>query len=355
MSSSDSQNVSEGLSYGGGDESEVSSPAQSVEWSEDELEALSPKRRALVRRAGETVGAWVAGRKRGDARRFPSPSVEEASASGRGSGKKARPGPSLSEVRCPEGFYERAPSRGMGSSDLGIGQVASCISDKKLLKWRRVFKIPTSVHMIVPRPEERADRPPAGCTAVWHRTLYGGVRFPLPEIVSACLRRWELPLGQVHPNSWARLIGLLVLLHQAIGYRATWSDINSMYIMRATSGSSGWFYLTAREGSAATVRIEAPVATEMGSTSGAKELTAQEKKKLRKEAELVHHIPESIKGPWKENWFWVDGSWKTPLEGSDIFRFEPVLEGYRARYVSTGLILFVISFCSDSYYFLSCS
>ncbi|KAL6501258.1 hypothetical protein OROHE_024905 [Orobanche hederae] len=53
--------------------------------------------------------------------------------------------------------------------------ILSTVTEEHLVEWRRRFRIPATVHMFLPTPEERPHLAPFGCTVVYYRSLLAGL------------------------------------------------------------------------------------------------------------------------------------------------------------------------------------
>ncbi|KAL6563224.1 hypothetical protein OROHE_005811 [Orobanche hederae] len=114
-----------------------------------------------------------------------------------------------------------------------FASIRSTIAEEQLAAWRQQFNFPMGVRMFMPYPEERPHLAPLGCTVVYYRSLMVGLRFPLPLVLTRFLRRWGLPVAQVHPNAWARLIGLFILFNQQGWPEPSFEEFNSLFLWRS--------------------------------------------------------------------------------------------------------------------------
>ncbi|KAF3445810.1 hypothetical protein FNV43_RR10987 [Rhamnella rubrinervis] len=81
-------------------------------------------------------------------------------------------------------------------------------SDMSYLKER--FNVPSQVKLSTPRPLERADSPREGWICLYKIAFKIGLRLSFHRIINMVLNFYSIAPGQLMPNSWRYLLGLIV-------------------------------------------------------------------------------------------------------------------------------------------------
>ncbi|KAF3457943.1 hypothetical protein FNV43_RR02604 [Rhamnella rubrinervis] len=80
-------------------------------------------------------------------------------------------------------------------------------SDMSYLKER--FDMPSQVKLSAPRPLEKADSPRDGWICLYEIAFKIGLRLPFHHIINMVLNFYSIAPGQLMPNSWRYLLGLI--------------------------------------------------------------------------------------------------------------------------------------------------
>ncbi|KAK6139353.1 hypothetical protein DH2020_026906 [Rehmannia glutinosa] len=112
-------------------------------------------------------------------------------------------------------------------------------------------QIPESVRFWLPYHDEVPQVAYVGCIAMYAHNVTFSLNFPLPRLITNWFRRWETVLSQVHPMTWRRLIGLVVLFARQGFPHPRFEEIKELFVWKATPGgvrgrSSRWYYLQTR-------------------------------------------------------------------------------------------------------------
>lgn len=91
----------------------------------------------------------------------------------------------------------------------------STIRASELLTYREKFNFPEALSLKKPERSDRANSPPEGYIAIYHRALVLGLRFPLLYLLVEILDNFNIPLGQLHPNSTIFILGFYHLCWMA--------------------------------------------------------------------------------------------------------------------------------------------
>ncbi|CAA0825700.1 Unknown protein, partial [Striga hermonthica] len=145
-------------------------------------------------------------------------------------------------------------------------------------------RVSPSVRLFSPYPVERIICPPPGCVSVFAESLRSGLKFPLPRIITEYLRDWGLALCQIAPNTWKRVIGLLVLFAEK-----GW-DLPSVKEMRSM--------FTFRKG--ANRQVVDPLLCFF--------IFGKPQPRVMV-GELITEVPNTLHG-FQEEWLWVGGEWE---------------------------------------------
>ncbi|KAF3457338.1 hypothetical protein FNV43_RR01995 [Rhamnella rubrinervis] len=81
-------------------------------------------------------------------------------------------------------------------------------SDMSYLKEK--FDIPSQIKLSAPEPLERADSPRDGWICLYEIAFKIGLRLPFHRIINMVLNFYSIAPGQLMPNSWRYLLGLIV-------------------------------------------------------------------------------------------------------------------------------------------------
>lgn len=128
-------------------------------------------------------------------------------------------------------------------SKLGeVEEIRSTMTVGRMRHLCRNFLFPSSVQLILPRPEDRASRPPAGFFTVYEAALECGLRFPLHQGVIDLVNRLNIPLAQLMPNTFLHLCGLGVAAHGK-GVTLTPDLFLSLFVLKT---NKSWFFSSAR-------------------------------------------------------------------------------------------------------------
>ncbi|CAA0832286.1 Unknown protein, partial [Striga hermonthica] len=202
----------------------------------------------------------------------------------------------------------RRPVRKWSDPAVDFEGEPSILTDADVVILREQVRIPPSVRVFAPYPGERITSPPPGCVGVFAESLRSGLRFPLPNLITEYLRSWGLPLCQITPNSWKKIIGLMVLLHEKGEGLPSYEEIRSIFAFkrspkRHVAESSCCFF------------------------AGAKPQRGV------KVGEIITDIPETLHG-FQEEWLWIGGEWQ-----SESFFHEPRIDGMTIpMFIHTGAI-----------------
>ncbi|CAA0811093.1 Unknown protein, partial [Striga hermonthica] len=109
---------------------------------------------------------------------------------------------------------------------------SSILTNANIVLLRKDVRVPPSIRLFAPYPGERITCPPSGCVGVFAKSLRSGLRFPLPRIITEYLRDWGLALCQIAPNTWKRVIGLLVLFAEKGWDLSSANEMMSMFTFR---------------------------------------------------------------------------------------------------------------------------
>ncbi|GER33258.1 myosin heavy chain-related [Striga asiatica] len=113
-----------------------------------------------------------------------------------------------------------------------------------------------------------------------------GLRFPLPALITDYLRDWGFGLCQIAPNTWKRIIGLMVLLKERGWEMPTAEEIRSLFTFRRCADR----------------QVADPLICYAcaGKPQGGLKI-----------GDLITEVPDSLHG-FQEEWLWVGGDWQTP-------------------------------------------
>ncbi|XP_022853220.1 uncharacterized protein LOC111374722 [Olea europaea var. sylvestris] len=182
-----------------------------------------------------------------------------------------------------ENMWKRPDSPPDTSVHWGASDYPSKLREADLGRLRTEYRIPDSVDLILPEPEERACYPRPGCVAISEAILRAGLRLPIHPFFRLVLRSYGLAPTQLNSNSWSQMVGSWMLWKEAsLGVEMPLSVFQTLYIPKVTAGGDktrGWYYLTS-----------------WGSHTP-----------------FVIDLPSSIK-EWKSSWCWAAGRWDT-MEG----------------------------------------
>lgn len=101
------------------------------------------------------------------------------------------------------------------------------------------------MYLWAPVKNELADQLPTRYTAVHLDSLEVGLRFPLHSAISQQLIEWNITIGQIHPNGWAIILGILTLfrLEHCTVFPGT-RELTSL-IQIVERGEARWYHLKA--------------------------------------------------------------------------------------------------------------
>ena len=108
--------------------------------------------------------------------------------------------------------------------------------DEGILKWfKHRFSIPSYYTLSV--TDKNAHEPYTGFEklVVYQDQMEGGLRFPLDPFVKLFLSRYNIALGQLHPNSYRILTGYIELMHRE-GVEPNFDILRHMYSLTKKRG-----------------------------------------------------------------------------------------------------------------------
>ncbi|KAL0400153.1 UNVERIFIED_CONTAM: hypothetical protein Sradi_2358600 [Sesamum radiatum] len=114
-----------------------------------------------------------------------------------------------------------------------------------IAKIKERYYIPHDYEVIIPRQFDRMHRPPEGFCPFSLLHVEAGLRFPLARPVDNTLRRLDICLMQLSPNSISHiLLFIIVILHNDLepNFENFWSLYSFTNSKRL--GDPGWFYLS---------------------------------------------------------------------------------------------------------------
>lgn len=80
-----------------------------------------------------------------------------------------------------------------------------------LARRKTEYRIPDSVGLILPGPDEQAYYPKPGCVAISEAILRVGLRLPIHPFFRYILRSYGLAPTQLNPNSYNQMVGSWML------------------------------------------------------------------------------------------------------------------------------------------------
>ncbi|XP_022874088.1 uncharacterized abhydrolase domain-containing protein DDB_G0269086-like [Olea europaea var. sylvestris] len=104
-----------------------------------------------------------------------------------------------------ENMWKRPDSPPDTSVHWGASDYSSKLREADLGRLRTEYRIPDSVDLILPGPEERACYPRSGCVAISEAILRAGLRLPIHPFFRLVLRSYGLAPTQLNPNSWSQM------------------------------------------------------------------------------------------------------------------------------------------------------
>ncbi|KAF7134714.1 hypothetical protein RHSIM_Rhsim08G0029200 [Rhododendron simsii] len=172
-------------------------------------------------------------------------------------------------------------------------QIPSVLVEEDLDLLREAYQIPPTVRLRIPSPNDRACMSFDGEVCLYESAFHAGLRLPFPPVVRALLARLCLSPGQLHPNAWRILFGVIILWEEELGEEArplTVDEFLYCYMPKASSEGRGWWFFQARQG-----------------------------------RQLITNYPSSNKF-WKEKFFFISGEgWEfqdTEVVGPEIPRIQ---------------------------------
>ena len=119
---------------------------------------------------------------------------------------------------------------------MGASDYPSKLREADLGRLNTEYRIPDSVDLILPGPEERACYPRPGCVAISEAILRAGLRLPIHPFFRLVLRSYGLAPTQLNPNSWSQMVGSWMLWKEAsLGVEMPLSVFQSFYLPKVTA------------------------------------------------------------------------------------------------------------------------
>ena len=93
---------------------------------------------------------------------------------------------------------------------------------------RKLIRIPLSVSLLRPLPEDLPTRPRKGYAAVHEASLRGGLRLPFQSVIQDLLVRLNVHAAQMSPSFYCMVAACHTMLHRAKGQAVTADDIRNL-------------------------------------------------------------------------------------------------------------------------------
>ena len=117
---------------------------------------------------------------------------------------------------------------------------ASDITESEVLWLQDHFQFPVEYEVSVPSPEDRVVCPPDGRLAIYQDSLWGGLRFPIPEFVRSLFRFYNVVPAQLTPNS-IRVVLAFGVLCFLCEIRPRTSLFRAFFVLRRNPHAEGWW------------------------------------------------------------------------------------------------------------------
>ncbi|XP_062104778.1 uncharacterized protein LOC133816143 [Humulus lupulus] len=202
---------------------------------------------------------------------------------------------------------------GRGRRPLLASSLVSHVSPNKLKAIMKHYRAPPEYALHVPQETCRADRPKLGFVALSEQILKAGGTIPLHPFFVAVLNYFDLAPLQLSPNSWLTLSCLFIWFKDNEKCAPTAQEVHSLYNLIALPKSKGFYYL----------------------------------QKANSELPLIEGSVSNT-GPWKQDFFWVEG----PLSVRESFRANPSKYPGLSFFFLTRTYCFALSLVLTSTWFL---
>lgn len=135
------------------------------------------------------------------------------------------------------------------ASTSGLSGLATDVNPSKL-RPRAALKAfndagidPLHFYLIVPTPNDRAHRPPAGHMTVYTRALTFGETIPFHPFVKGLCAVHGISPAQLSPNCWVTINSMIILWRKFLRADLTVDEFLYCYSLKASPDQRGFFYL----------------------------------------------------------------------------------------------------------------
>ncbi|KAK2986573.1 hypothetical protein RJ640_001279, partial [Escallonia rubra] len=117
---------------------------------------------------------------------------------------------------------------------------------ESIIELLEEFSLPPPFSARVPALQEPANYGTDVETSVYEGQIRSGSRIPMHPFAAAFFNYYKMPPGQLVPNGWRKLVGLIYLV-QTSGYPVTVHDFMRLYLkvcfIKNVANSVGWYYI----------------------------------------------------------------------------------------------------------------
>ncbi|KAK3010865.1 hypothetical protein RJ639_012971 [Escallonia herrerae] len=127
---------------------------------------------------------------------------------------------------------------------------SSKMSTEDLVELLREYPLPVGWYARLPGLQEPANYGTKYETGIYEEQVRSGYRLPLHPFALRFFEHYHMAPGQLVPNGWRKLVGLIYLV-QTLGYKPDTIDFMrvffEIYFIKGVANCPGWYYIHSRQ------------------------------------------------------------------------------------------------------------
>ncbi|KAK2999904.1 LOW QUALITY PROTEIN: hypothetical protein RJ639_023670, partial [Escallonia herrerae] len=127
---------------------------------------------------------------------------------------------------------------------------SSKMSTEDLVELLREYPLPVGWYARLPGLQEPANYGTKYETGIYEEQVRSGYRLPLHPFALRFFEHYHMAPGQLVPNGWRKLVGLIYLV-QTSGYKSDTTDFMrvffEIYFVKGVANCPGWYYIHSRQ------------------------------------------------------------------------------------------------------------
>ncbi|KAK3018753.1 hypothetical protein RJ639_004239 [Escallonia herrerae] len=129
-------------------------------------------------------------------------------------------------------------------------QKSSKMPTEDLVELLREYPLPVGWYARLPGLQEPANYGTKYETGIYEEQVRSGYRLPLHPFALRFFEHYHMALGQLVPNGWRKLVGLIYLV-QTSGYKSDPTDFMRVFFeicfVKGVANCPGWYYIHSRQ------------------------------------------------------------------------------------------------------------